>query len=893
MAKTGKKVFQIAKELLVSHDEIIAFLQKAGYKTVKSHMSIVDDEMMEKVQARFSKEKKYAESYQKQKVRKGKSDDSLQVSPAELHIEMDKGVPDTHVEPAEPMVVPLEAGIAVKAPVETPVEMIKTEEKGPVPETKFDVKKEETAEAKQKSHLRDTDLRIEDKPLHETEKVDKKKVDLLENLKSSQKTIEEFKLAFEKARQQLERQALKDEGYEIVGGRRVRKKKTKSDSTEVVAEPESAAEDKTSKTKKKKRKKSKINEKDVETAIRETLARMDDSSTLGEERQKRKKRRRAEREAEAIEQAQSEESNLLKVPEYVSVHELADLMEVEVSEVIKTCLSLGLIVSINQRLDMDTITLVASEFDYEVERAEAFDLDDSIEEEESEGGELVPRAPIVTIMGHVDHGKTSLLDYIRSANVVAGEAGGITQHIGAYEVELKDKRRITFLDTPGHEAFTAMRARGAQITDIVVIVVAADDNVMPQTLEAINHAQAAGVPIIIAVNKIDKPEANALRIRTQLSEKNILVEDWGGKYQCVEISAKKGLNVDTLLEKILLEAEVMELKSKSRCRAKGTVVEARLDKGRGASSTILVSEGTLEVGQPFICGIYAGRVKAMYDERGRNISKAGPSTPVQVIGFDGLPQAGDKFVVTTNERTAKELAFKRQQLKREQEHRRVRFLTLDEISKQVKLGRVQSLPIILKGDVDGSVEALSDSIQRLSNAEVKVDIIHRGVGVITESDVLLASASGAVIIGFHVRPNLNARKLAEKETIDIRYYNIIYDCIEDIRKALEGMLEPEFEDKVTGTVEIREIFKISKIGTVAGCYVVDGKINRTQPIRLVRNGEVVFEGRLGSLKRFKDDVREVAVGFECGLTIDNYNDIKAGDVIECYERVETKRTLSV
>lgn len=893
MAKTGKKVFQIAKELLVSHDEIIAFLQKAGYKTVKSHMSIVDDEMMEKVQARFSKEKKYAESYQKQKVRKGKSDDSLQASPAELHIEMDKGVPDSHVEPAEPMVVPTEAGIAAKAPVETPVEMIKTEEKGPVPETKSDVKKEETAEAKQKSHLRDTDLRIEDKPLHETEKVDKKKVDLLENLKSSQKTIEEFKLAFEKARQQLERQALKDEGYEIVGGRRVRKKKTKSDSTEVVAEPESAAEDKTSKAKKKKRKKSKINEKDVETAIRETLAKMDDSSTLGEERQKRKKRRRAEREAEAIEQAQSEESNLLKVPEYVSVHELADLMEVEVSEVIKTCLSLGLIVSINQRLDMDTITLVASEFDYEVERAEAFDLDDSIEEEESEGGELVPRAPIVTIMGHVDHGKTSLLDYIRSANVVAGEAGGITQHIGAYEVELRDKRRITFLDTPGHEAFTAMRARGAQITDIVVIVVAADDNVMPQTLEAINHAQAAGVPIIIAVNKIDKPEANALRIRTQLSEKNILVEDWGGKYQCVEISAKKGLNVDTLLEKILLEAEVMELKSKSHCRAKGTVVEARLDKGRGASSTILVSEGTLEVGQPFICGIYAGRVKAMYDERGRNISKAGPSTPVQVIGFDGLPQAGDKFVVTTNERTAKELAFKRQQLKREQEHRRVRFLTLDEISKQVKLGRVQSLPIILKGDVDGSVEALSDSIQRLSNAEVKVDIIHRGVGVITESDVLLASASGAVIIGFHVRPNLNARKLAEKETIDIRYYNIIYDCIEDIRKALEGMLEPEFEDKVTGTVEIREIFKISKIGTVAGCYVVDGKINRTQPIRLVRNGEVVFEGRLGSLKRFKDDVREVAVGFECGLTIDNYNDIKAGDVIECYERVETKRTLSV
>lgn len=883
MPKSGKKIFQIAKELLVSHDEIIAFLQKAGYKSVKSHMSIVDDEMLEKVQARFSKEKKYAESYQKQKVKKGKAEEQPQTSIFDSHAEVLK-------EESEALVAPAPLPTTVEVHEHAPVTEVAAEVEKPAEERKAPAQeKTEIADAKSKSQLRDTDLRLEDKPIPEADKTDKKKVDLLENLKSSQKTIEEFKLAFEKARQQLEKQALKDEGYEIVGGRRVRKKKGK---VEPVAEPAVVSEDKSAKTKRKKRKKTKVNEKDVEAAIRETLAKMDDATTLGEERQKRKRRRRAEREAEALEHAQTDEANILRVPEYVSVHELADLMDVEVSEVIKTCLSLGLIVSINQRLDMDTITLVASEFDYDIEKAEAFDLEES-DLEDDEAGELMPRAPIVTIMGHVDHGKTSLLDYIRSANVVAGEAGGITQHIGAYEVQLRDNRRITFLDTPGHEAFTAMRARGAQVTDIVVIVVAADDSVMPQTMEAINHAQAAGVPIIIAINKIDKPEANPLRIRTQLSEKNILVEDWGGKYQCVEISAKKGMNVDQLLEKILLEAEVMELKARRGCRAKGTVVEARLDKGRGASSTILVAEGSLEVGQPFICGIYAGRVKAMFDERGRNIVTAGPSTPVQVIGFDGLPQAGDKFVVTANERIAKELAFKRQQLRREQEHRRVRFLTLDEISKQVRLGKVQTLPIILKGDVDGSVEALSDSIQRLSNNEVKVDIIHRGVGVITESDVLLASASGAVIIGFHVRPNLNARKLAEKETIDIRYYNIIYDCIEDIRKALEGLLEPEYEDKVTGTVEIREIFKISKIGTVGGCYVVDGKINRTQPVRLVRNGEVVHEGRLGSLKRFKDDAKEVSVGFECGLTLDNFNDIKTGDVIECYERVETKRTLSV
>jgi translation initiation factor IF-2 len=882
MAKAGKKVFQVAKELLVSHDEIIAFLQKSGYKSVKTHMSLVNDDMLEKILARFSKEKKYAESYIKQKVKKGKAGEPVIEQPAPEEPVQAEAIPEA-VTVSEPTVHESLAEVAV-AEADALVE-----ERHKEPKKEAKAGKKEDGEVASKSKLRDTDLRIEDKPI--VEAGEKKVVDLLENLKSSQKTIEEFKLAFEKARQQLEKQALKDEQYEIVGGRRVRKKKERTDETPpAVPAP---VEDKSAKGKKKKKKKSKVNEKDVETAIRETLAKMDDARTAGEERQRRKKRKRAEREAEAMEASLEDENTVLRVPEYISVHELADLMEVEVPEVIKTCMSLGLIVSINQRLDMDTITLVASEFGFDVERSEEYDVREETLEENEEAFERKARAPIVTIMGHVDHGKTSLLDYIRRTNVVAGEAGGITQHIGAYEVELPDGRRITFLDTPGHEAFTAMRARGAQVTDIVVIVVAADDSVMPQTIEAINHAQAASVPIIIAINKIDKPEANPLRIKTQLSEKGVLIEEWGGKYQCVELSAKKGINVDQLLEKIVLEAELMELKSRTEGRSLGTVIESRLDKGRGATATVLISDGILRIGDPFICGIYAGRVKAMFDERGRSLEEAFPSTPAQVIGFDGMPQAGDKFIVTPSERVARDLAIRRQQLKREQDHRRVRFLTLDEISKQVRLGKVQNLPIVLKGDVDGSVEALSDSIQRLSSAEVKVDIIHRGVGVITESDVLLATASGAIIIGFHVRPNLNARKLAEKENIDIRYYNIIYDCIEDIRKALEGLLEPEFEDKITGTVEIREIFKISRVGTVAGCHVIDGKINRTQPIRLLRNGEVVHEGKLASLKRFKDDVREVAMGFECGLTLDGFNDIKTGDVIECYERIEVKRTLSV
>lgn len=870
MASSGKKIFQVAKELLVGHAEIVAFLQKSGYKTVKNHMSVVDDEMMEKILARFSKEKKHAELYQKQKDLREKKE----------HPEPDKTEKPVTTEPekisAEAEMVP-----SVSETSETPV--VEETQIQPVTEV-IEISTVTETLITETAATSDTPIQEKKASSESEEKKAEKKKELLETLKASPKTLEEFKQAFEKARQQLEKQALKDEHPSGGYGKKGKKKADAFIDDEAVVE-------KPVREKKKKRRKAKIDEKDVELAIKETLAKMGDTSTLGEERQRRKKKLRAEREAEAILSAQHEEVNILRVPEFITAHELADQMEVDVSEVIKTCLSLGLIVSINQRLDMDTMTLVASEFGYQIEAATEFQTETLIEDEDEEQAEELPRPPIVTIMGHVDHGKTSLLDYIKKTNVVAGEAGGITQHMGAYEVVLPDNRKITFLDTPGHEAFTAMRARGAQVTDIVVIVIAADEQIMPQTDEAINHAQAAGVPIIFAINKIDKPEADPMRIKTQLTERNILIEEWGGKYQCVEISAKKGINVDVLLEKILLEAEIAELKAKVNCRAKGTVIISELDKGRGASATIVVESGTLKIGDPFICGIYSGRVKAMYDERDRLIKEAYPSQPVKVIGFDGLPQEGDILVVTKNERIARELAMKRQQIKREQDHRRVRLLTLDEISKQVRLGKVETLPIILKGDVGGSIEALSDSIQKLSNSQVTVNIIHKGVGVITESDVLLASASNAIIIGFHVRPNLNARKLAERENIDIRYYNIIYNCIEDIRKALEGLLEPEFEDKVIGTTEIREIFKISKVGTVAGCHVVDGKISRTLPIRLIRNGEVIYEGKLSSLKRFKDDVREVLQGFDCGLTIDGYNDIKNGDIIESLERVEIKRTM--
>jgi len=632
-------------------------------------------------------------------------------------------------------------------------------------------------------------------------------------------------------------------------------------------------------------------EEEVQKQIRETLEKLQGKSNKGKGAKYRREKRDQHREQSEKElQAEAAESKILKVTEFVTVSEVATMMDVGVTEVISACMSLGMMVTMNQRLDAETLSIVAEEFGYEVEFVTA-DIEEAIEEAQDNPEDLESRAPIVTVMGHVDHGKTSLLDYIREENVIAGESGGITQHIGAYGVELSNGQKIAFLDTPGHEAFTAMRARGAQVTDIAIIVVAADDAIMPQTKEAISHAQAAGVPIVFAINKIDKPDANPDKVKEGLANMNLLVEDWGGKIQSHDISAKLGTGVKELLEKVLLEAELLELKANPNKPANGTVVEAYLDKGRGYVSTILVQAGTLKVGDYVLAGKNSGKVKAMHDERGNQVTEASPSTPVSILGLDGAPQAGDKFNVFEDEREAKQIATKRTQLQREQSVRTQRHITLDEIGRRIALGDFQELNIILKGDVDGSVEALTDSFQKLSTEEIQVNIIHKGVGAITESDVLLASASDAVIVGFNVRPVGNARMIADKEEIDIRTYSIIYDAINDLKDAMEGMLSPELKEEITGTAEIRETFKISKIGTIAGCMVTNGKIFRNSGIRLIRDGVVAHTGELTSLKRFKDDVKEVSKGYDCGMQVKGYNDIKEGDVIEAFQEVEVKKKL--
>lgn len=633
-----------------------------------------------------------------------------------------------------------------------------------------------------------------------------------------------------------------------------------------------------------------LTEEEIQKQIKETLARLSGQGKSKASKYRREKREEIrDRLVEQQEQAEVDKSTL-KVTEFVTAHQLASMMNVPVTKIIATCMTLGLFVSINQRLDAETISLLAEEFGFKVEFV-SVEVQEAIREEEDKPEELMDRPPIVTVMGHVDHGKTSLLDYIRKANVIAGEAGGITQHIGAYSVMLENGKHITFLDTPGHEAFTAMRARGAQVTDVAIIVVAADDSVMPQTTEAINHAQAAGVPIVFAINKIDKVGANPDKIREALSAMNILVEEWGGKYQCQEISAKKGLHIDQLLEKVLLEAEMLQLKANPSKRASGTIIESTLDKGRGYTATILVENGTLRIGDVVLAGCYSGRVKAMQNERGGHVEEAGPATPVQILGLSGAPQAGDKFHVMEDEREARDIATRRLQLQREQQIRTTKHITLDEIGRRLAIGDFKELNIIVKGDVDGSIEALSDSLLKLSTEKIQVRIVHKGVGAISESDVLLASASNAIIIGFQVRPSVSAKKLAETEQIDIRLYSIIYKAIEEIKAAMEGMLAPEFEEKVVCNIEVREVFRISKVGTIAGCYVLDGKVNRNTKVRLIRNGIVLHDGSLGSLKRFKDDVKEVAAGYECGLNIEKFDDIQVGDLIEGYDMVEIKRKL--
>jgi len=632
-------------------------------------------------------------------------------------------------------------------------------------------------------------------------------------------------------------------------------------------------------------------EEEVQKQVRETLEKLQGKSKKGKGAKYRRDKRESHREQTEKDLEQQElESKILKVTEFVTANEVATMMDVSTTQIISACMSLGIMVTMNQRLDAETLSIVAEEFGYQVEFVTA-DIEEAIVEVEDTAEDLVSRAPIVTVMGHVDHGKTSLLDYIRKENVIAGESGGITQHIGAYGVTLEGGQKIAFLDTPGHEAFTAMRARGAQVTDIAIIVVAADDDIMPQTKEAISHAQAAGVPIVFAINKIDRPAANPDKIKEGLAQMNLLVEDWGGKIQSHDISAKTGLGIKELLEKVLLEAELLELKANPDKRAVGTVVEAFLDKGRGYVSTVLVQAGTLRIGDYLLAGTCSGKVKAMQDERGQNITEAGPSTPISVLGLDGAPQAGDKFNVFEDEREAKQIATKRSQLMREQSVRTQRHITLDEIGRRIALGDFKELNVILKGDVDGSVEALTDSFQKLSTDEIQVNIIHKGVGPITESDVLLASASDAIIIGFNVRPMGNARSIADKEEIDIRMYSIIYDAINELKDAMEGMLSPEMKEEITGTAEIRETFKISKVGTIAGCMVLTGKIFRNSNIRLIRDGVVIYTGTLSSLKRFKDDAKEVAKGYDCGLQVKNYNDIRELDVIEAFQEVAVKKKL--
>ena len=685
-------------------------------------------------------------------------------------------------------------------------------------------------------------------------------------------------------------QEVKKIGAEVAKKENKEKEKAKKETQKNAAQQQQGSGKK--KKKKEEKKPVEIDDNEIEKQIRDTLARLSPLGKSKTSKHNREKRQKVHAQMEEELQHEMEQQNVLQVTEFVTANELATMMNVPVTKIIATCMSVGIFVSINQRLDAETIKLIADEFGFEVSFASE-DVVNTIHkiEEEDRPEDLVPRNPIITVMGHVDHGKTSLLDYIRKTNVIAGEAGGITQHIGAYEVQTADGRKITFLDTPGHEAFTAMRARGAKMTDIAIIVIAADDKIMPQTVEAINHAQSAGVPIVFAINKIDKPGADPDRIKTELANMNLLVEEWGGKYQSQDISAKKGIGVEELLEKVILQADIMELKGNPNKRAKGVVIESALDKGRGYIAKLLVQDGTIRKGDPIVAGAIAGRVRAMYNERNQEVMSAGPSQPVLLLGLTGACQAGDTFNVMENEKEAKDIAAKRTQLAREQGLRTQTHLTLEEIGRRRALGNFKELNIIVKGDVDGSVEALSDSLIKLGTEEVQVNVIHKGVGQISENDVTLAMASDAIIIGFQVRPSVGARKMAETEHIDIRLYSIIYDAINELKDAIEGMLAPETQEKIVANLEIRETFKISKVGTIAGCMCLDGKINRQSNIRIIRDGIVVYTGKLASLKRFKDDVKEVVSGQDCGLNIENYNDIKVGDIVEAYEVIEIKRKL--
>jgi translation initiation factor IF-2 len=875
------RVYKLASEINISAEQLVEFLQKKGH-VVKSIQSILTDDMITEINNHFKKDIEKAEKHYKKIADFNKK----RVEKVE---EEEKKTAHKHEEPElQPEIAAREHKPVTVPEVQPEIPQITSEESkkkktGKPGAAKKEEKPDETVPEETPSELVSESTNLTEELPVQTEPVAGKQgvktfvapKDAEVAKRKGLTVVGKMDLDEPKIQPKIpERRSVtgsvssvliseQDKDKTIV--KKKKKPKTKKKVEEVVADESPVVK------KRKKIKKFEIDQKEVKEAIRKTLLSMDDSLQSGRANVRKRKRKEREAEEERKQELKNIEEAKIRVTEFIAVNELANLMGVPVG-------------------DVETITLVADEFGFEVEFQKEYTsevLEDTVDAPET----LVFRSPVVTIMGHVDHGKTSLLDYIRRTNVVAGESGGITQHIGAYRVDVGNGKTITFLDTPGHEAFTAMRARGAQLTDIVVLIVAADDAVMPQTVEAINHAQAARVPIVIAINKIDKPGANIEKIKQQLADRNILVESWGGKYQCVEISAKTGLNVENLLEVILLESELLDLKANPNRMARGVVIESELDKGRGIQCTILVQKGTLSIGDPFVAGIFFGKVRAMFDERLNKVIEAPPSTPVQVLGFEGSPQAGDTFVVVESERAAREISIKRQQLRREQDQKQVHHITLDEIAHQISMGGVKELPLIVKGDVDGSVEALSDSLMKLSNEEVIIRVIHKGVGGISESDVLLAAASNAIIIGFHVRPNVNARKLAESQNVDIRLYAVIYNAISEVKSALEGLLSPVLSEEVVATVEVRDTFKVPKLGTIAGCYVQDGKITRNSKIRLIRDGIVIHEGEIGSLKRFKDDVRDVDAGYECGLNLANFNDIKVGDIIEAFKIIETKKKL--
>ena len=881
------RVFQVAKEFHVSIESILDFLKTQKYP-VKNQMSIITDDMFSDLNKKFGKDKtKVATSepdYQK-KLREKQQQEELRKQFITKEIE------ELVTATPGPIIVETKEEKRAKAEEKKKRLEARAKERKAVEKAKSDNRRLEaildTESSSIESHHPEKQIKAQSEKSQKKSEIVKEIPAEAKAETTPQKPKEE---AAEKAAKKgepkvrvhkISKEGKKKEEKEKTTAETPKPKKKKKRKERLKEEAAKKAKEK-GKRKKKKEPKHKISAEEVEAAVKRTMAAMEEKGG----RPKHKKRVQVE------ETGDFEEKNVIRVSEFISVGELAKAMDVEPNEVIRTLMNLGMLVSINQRLDMDTIITVADEFGFEVEPQEEYGIDiiEELDQEDEDESKLQPRPPIVTIMGHVDHGKTSLLDYIRKSKIVAGEVGGITQHIGAYVVQL-DGKKVTFLDTPGHEAFTAMRARGAQATDIVILIVAADDSVMPQTIEAINHSKAAGVPIIVAINKIDKPNANVELVKKQLADAGVLIEEWGGSFPSVEISAKTGQNIDQLLELVLLQAEVLELKANPDRLAKGVVLEARLDKGKGPIATVLVQYGTLKIGDPIIAGLHNGKVRAMYDERGKRIRSAGPSIPAQVIGFSDVPEAGDILYALKSDREAREISMKRQQLKREQDMRSRGHMSLDEFSKRVRQMKIKELKLVVKADVMGSAEALSDALMRLGNDEVKLNIIHKSVGAITETDVLLAVASEAVIIGFQVRPNPKAWDIAREEGVDIKTYSIIYDAIEEIRLAMEGLLEPEEKEEVVGDAEVRQVFRIPKVGAVAGCYVVSGKIKRSDRVRVIRDGKAVYEGEIASLKRFKDDVKEVASGYECGIGVAGFNDIKEGDILETYQILQIKKTL--